>query len=281
MNLPEFREAGLHDIPKLVDLWIQAFGENDRAFSERFYKIIWKPGMTLAAFYGAEPVSMAQFVPVIIKLGKREHRASYMYACATAREFRGGGLFSGLYAFASEKLRTEGIEAIITIPQSPPLFGFYSRFGFKTAFDTEYTVISEDEFSSRQGKPRGFVRLSDKFTNISPIDSRIILLLYEEYTSAAKRSYASVIFSPEAYALTLDSKTAYSFSFSFGEQLLLAEKIHDGIKLTSASDSAFPKGTGLAVLRKPCAMAAVISRDSGLDIKDITDCGGTLNYLLN
>ncbi len=77
--------------------------------------------------------SMLFLLPCELKIKEKSYPAAYLYAAATLPEYRGQGLMSELI----EQAKLETVEkgtALITKPASESLYGYYAKFGFKTAF---------------------------------------------------------------------------------------------------------------------------------------------------
>ena len=75
----------------------------------------------------------------------------YLYAAATLPEYRGMGLMGELI----EKAKTEAKEKealLLTKPATPSLFGYYGRFGFKTAVFSEERLVKKENDAVPLGK---------------------------------------------------------------------------------------------------------------------------------
>lgn len=73
------------------------------------------------------PVSMLFALPCLLKLGKAEREAVYIYAAATAQSHRGIGYMGKLI----EKVKKAN-RLIFLRPAEKSLVDYYARFGFKT-----------------------------------------------------------------------------------------------------------------------------------------------------
>lgn len=78
-------------------------------------------------------VSMLFLFDCSLVLKGERHSAYYLYAAATLPEYRGRGLMADLVEKAKKEAFKKG-RVLITKPAAEGLFGFYSKFGFKTAF---------------------------------------------------------------------------------------------------------------------------------------------------
>lgn len=118
----------------------------------------------------------------------------YLYAAATLPEYRGMGLMGELI----EKAKTEAKEKgalLITKPATPSLFGYYGRFGFKTAVLSEDRLVKKENDAEPLGKiereeyEKNKEILLENVPNISLSDSEYALSFFtlfgDENTVAA------------------------------------------------------------------------------------------------
>jgi predicted N-acetyltransferase YhbS len=124
-----FRQAELGDRQELNRLWAKVFGD-DKAVSDRL----------LDDFAGWNNIYVAcdndrliaQLLAVPCSVGK--HKGAYLYALATAPEYRGRGVMSGLMEFTQKQVSADGVMFFVLIPASASLFKYYSRLGFETGY---------------------------------------------------------------------------------------------------------------------------------------------------
>ena len=126
------------DIPSLKALFAEAFGDEggfidtffDTAFSENHARVIYKDNKIVAMLYWFDCEYSG---------GK----LAYIYAVATAKEYRGRGVCKALMEFTHAHLSALGYIGAILKPAEDSLFDFYSRLGYKNA-----TRISEISLKS-------------------------------------------------------------------------------------------------------------------------------------
>ena len=107
-------------------LFTEAFG--DEAFTDLFFARGYSRERCLAAFDGALLGALHWFDCTL-----EGERAAYVYGIAAFRHCRGRGIGSTLIRAAVETLQREGYERILLVPAEVSLFGYYERFGFRTA----------------------------------------------------------------------------------------------------------------------------------------------------
>lgn len=144
---PKFTALRLHDDElQCKRLFMDVFGD-DEALVDRFIIRYYSPSQMLGVFEQGELVAMLHLVPFESELG----RTTYIYAVATAAEFRGRGLASSLISRALRMIGERGDDAAILIP-APGLEGFYARLGFS---DCGIPVVLDtpDGFDFGSGSP--------------------------------------------------------------------------------------------------------------------------------
>ena len=185
------------DIPKLKELWKEAFGDTD-SFIDLFFSIAYSPDRCRCSFDGDIPVSVLYWFDSTC----RGEKIAYIYAVATRKEYRGRGHSSSLIKDTHDLLRSEGYVGALLVPVNEGLVDFYSRLGYERR-----TTVKELE-----ALPYG-----DAF--IREIDSL-------EYANL-RRGYlpeGSVI--QEGISLEFLSK---QLKFYTGDGFLLAAGIHRGV----------------------------------------------------
>ena len=118
----------LNDIPALRLLFKEAFGDGDE-FLDRFFSVAFSPdrcrcisenGDILAALYWFD-------------CEYEKKPLAYLYAIATKPTHRGKGLCKQLMENTHRHLQENGYVGAILSPAEASLYGFYERFGYKTA----------------------------------------------------------------------------------------------------------------------------------------------------
>lgn len=106
-------------------LWMEVFGD-EQAMVDLFLTEIARPENTFVHCQRGEVVSMLHLVDLQTDYG----RTAYLYAIATATEWRQQGLASTLIDEALEAARQRGYDAAMLIPADEEVVGLYARFGF-------------------------------------------------------------------------------------------------------------------------------------------------------
>lgn len=127
-------------IPQLRCLWKEAFGDTDAfldtfettAFSLNRCRCVAINGRIVAALYWFD----CQFMDKPI---------AYIYAVATAADFRGQGICHALMENTHKHLKSAGYTGAILSPASEKLFNFYSKMGYQTC-----TYMDEISFDGNQ-----------------------------------------------------------------------------------------------------------------------------------
>ncbi|MBQ8545430.1 MAG: GNAT family N-acetyltransferase [Clostridia bacterium] len=123
------------DIPRLKDLFSQAFGD-EGAFLDIFFKVAFEPNRARVIYKENEIVAMLYW----FDCEADSKPLAYIYAVATDKACRGQGLCSRLMVNTHEHLKSLGYSGAILVPGEISLFGFYERLGYKTAtFIDEFT----------------------------------------------------------------------------------------------------------------------------------------------
>ena len=122
----EFRQPQPGEEPRLRALFTEAFG--DPAFTELFFRTGYAPNRCLAAFDGELLAALHWFDCTL-----DQKKAAYLYGIAAFEAQRGKGVGSALIRAAIDHLTGQGYEVIALVPAEPGLFGYYERFGFRTA----------------------------------------------------------------------------------------------------------------------------------------------------
>jgi len=128
-------------IPALRCLWQEAFGDDDRfldAFFDHAYsplrcRSITKDGRLAAALYWFDCTW-------------QDKKVAYLYAVATAADFRGQGLCRALMEDTHSLLCSAGYAGAVLVPGTKTLFSLYGKLG--------YTTLScADTLTCTAGKP--------------------------------------------------------------------------------------------------------------------------------
>lgn len=146
MTGPELSRAG--DIPELKRLWQEAFGD-DEALIDGFFSTLYRPDSVFVIRDGDTVAAMACHLPMTICQGNRGWAASYLYAVATDKRYRGHGLCGRLLGFAAGYLPSIGAKALLLVPGSSTLREFYRQRGY-----ADWTTVDMVELTA--GAATGF-----------------------------------------------------------------------------------------------------------------------------
>lgn len=134
-------------IPSLRALWKVAFGDDD-AFLDVFYSTAFDPERCRCATVDGKVASALYW----FNCQYDGSRIAYLYAIATAVEFRGQGICHRLMDNTLQHLASLGYEGAILVPAREDLFGFYESMGYKTCSYISKTVCaaSDEKIALRQ-----------------------------------------------------------------------------------------------------------------------------------
>ncbi len=127
-----FRFAAKEDIPALVALWQEAFGDG-REYIGGFLDMNLQSGGAIVCERGGDVCAMAHLVPAALYCGGVASPARYIYAVAVSERLRGCGIGGELMRFTVDWLGQNGLDGFL-VPSGERLYGFYRRFGFTEAF---------------------------------------------------------------------------------------------------------------------------------------------------
>lgn len=120
------RLATKQDIPVLIDLWAQCFGDPP-AVIQNFFDRLWTD---ILVFTNDHCTSMLTAMPV----RWQEKDAAYLYAVATHPEHRGQGLCRDLMAYVEQYLFSHGYSYTTLHPAGDSLYRFYELLGYRISF---------------------------------------------------------------------------------------------------------------------------------------------------
>lgn len=156
----EIRFADARDTEAIRRIWSAVFTADSPAERDAFLDTVHLSEECVVACENSMPISMAFFLPAVLRINGNAYTARYLYAAATLPAYRGKGIFSVLLNTALATLKERGIAACFLNPAEPSLVGFYQRFGFEPAFfsrtlcgktslvSLSFTPLSADEYLS-------------------------------------------------------------------------------------------------------------------------------------
>lgn len=135
------RTANQADIPVLYSLWQEAFGDEKETI-DLFFDTCFQPQNILVAVCGGRVRSVVYLLEATLINGEERFRAFYIYAAATEKSYRGQGLMRALLDFSAETAQTRGADYLYLVPASEPLFQYYEKCGFQTAFQKQLCTLT-------------------------------------------------------------------------------------------------------------------------------------------
>lgn len=134
----EFDEPDNSMIPQLRDLWKEAFGDSD-AFLDNFYSTAFDKSRCRVAYAACDTsVSQNSMCCADTATGKKtaavlywfdcridNQRVAYVYAVATAKEFRGNGACHLLLENTHQHLKALGYSSVVLVPGNETLVHLY------------------------------------------------------------------------------------------------------------------------------------------------------------
>lgn len=131
----------------LKQLWQECFMDDMEYIDFYFHQVA---GMgesydnILVTVIDKKPVSMLTMIPATIWIHGKRTNIFYIYAVATAKEYRKKGYAAGLLAYAYEVAQRTNA-ALMLVPASETLFLYYEKLGFRSAFVIEKETIDRNQ----------------------------------------------------------------------------------------------------------------------------------------
>lgn len=138
------RFAKDEDHPQLEALWQVCFGDSEAAI--RFYFANRHQNQNMLVYEVEGGIAgMLTMLPVQLAFGQDIRSGRYIYAVATAPQFRGQGISSQLLLECHVLMGKTGEAAAILNPASDSLFTFYGKRGYKTVFYVNSTSLDPSD----------------------------------------------------------------------------------------------------------------------------------------
>jgi len=112
-------------IPGLRKLWKEAFGDTDQ-FLDAFFSTGFSLYRCRCIRVGSMPVAALYW----FDCHWQDKRLAYVYAVATAKDYRGQGLCHKLMQSTHQILLQLGYSGVVLVPAKPDLFDFYKGMGY-------------------------------------------------------------------------------------------------------------------------------------------------------
>lgn len=128
------------DVSLLKNLWSEAFGDDDEfinlffltAFDKQRSRCVKVDGTVKAALYWFDCLYEGAQI-------------AYIYAVATAKDYRGRGLCSALIEDTHRHLTSLGYRGCMLVPEGERLFHFYEKLGYTTCtFVSEFSCLASN-----------------------------------------------------------------------------------------------------------------------------------------
>lgn len=130
--------AKYSDKESLIKLWREAFSEEP--YAVRFYEnaafediLVWREE--------GQAVSMLHFLPCFYVHGDRTYRGAYLYALATAKDYRKKGIMGELIKAAKTRAKEQNLDFLFLIAAERKLCGYYEKYGFCVAGQRKETAV--------------------------------------------------------------------------------------------------------------------------------------------
>lgn len=130
------RYSQKEDIPRLRELWKQAFGDSD-TFLDHFFSILYTPRRCLCGWEDGKPVAVVYW----IDYKWHDHTIAYAYAVAVDQECRGRGYCQELLKALKPRLKKRGYFGILLVPENQDLAEFYQFLGYTPVMGAEHFTV--------------------------------------------------------------------------------------------------------------------------------------------
>ena len=161
MNKMYISHPASAQIPKLRKLWQNTFGDSD-AFLDIFFETAFSPKRSFCATINDTVIGALYWFDCECA----EQKIAYLYAVATAKEFRGQGICHKLMVHTHQHLKEQGYAGAILSPAEESLFVFYGKMGYETcayASELHYT----NTIASLQRTQKTPILQADSYKNTS------------------------------------------------------------------------------------------------------------------
>lgn len=126
---------------QLKELWSQVFGDSSAAID--FYFANRHQNQNMLIYEEDEVIAgMLTMLPVQLVFGSQIRMGRYIYAVATAPEYRQRGISTQLLLKCHSYMQWKGETAAILAPASESLYAFYEKRGYKAVFYVENSTFS-------------------------------------------------------------------------------------------------------------------------------------------
>lgn len=128
------------DIGELIALWRTCFGD-DEEYISAFMRARFVPERTLVGREDGRICSVLYLLDGKVRIAGEAFEAAYLYAVCTHPDFRSRGCMGELLRAAESLCRDLGLDYICLVPAEDSLFDYYSRFGYRSAFEEKLMTV--------------------------------------------------------------------------------------------------------------------------------------------
>jgi len=187
-------------VPALMDLWMEAFGEEKEAVLPFFREIF-----PLCRAWQTEEdgvlCAMGYALPQTVRIGETDLPAAYLYAVATKKEYRGRGIASRLLQEMEQALRDEGFAGLLLVPANVGLFAFYEKLGLLPFSFRDWMTVAAEAGEVETCSPEEYLGLRKRYLrefphNVPPaaVLNHLMLFRWQGGCGAAERTESGVVF---------------------------------------------------------------------------------------
>lgn len=126
-------------VMKLRYLWKETFGDSD-AFLDIFFDTAFSIKRSMCVTCNDSVIGALYWFDCMFL----NQKIAYIYAVATAKEFRGQGICHSLMEHTHNHLREQGYTGVILSPAETSLFEFYKKMGYTTCAYTSELQFTDD-----------------------------------------------------------------------------------------------------------------------------------------
>lgn len=199
-----FKHPAPAEVPQLRRLWKTAFGDTDE-YLDAFFRTAFSSERSFCAFSGDTLAAMLFWFDVSCD----GQKLAYLYAVATAPEFRGRGICRTLVAGTHELLKKRGYDGALLVPVNDGLRKMYAGFGYEDAAGICETfcaagnkpvpihAIDTAEYAllRRQMLPAGSVVQEGE--NLALLETQVKFYKGADFLLAAQSTEEGALFAPE------------------------------------------------------------------------------------
>lgn len=128
-------------LSELRGLWQEAFGD-----TEEFLDSFWKTAFSMVRCRGVTIEGKVAAALYWFDCLHGLQKVAYVYAVATAKEYRGQGICHKLMENTHEHLKSLGYNGVLLVPGSKELFQFYAGMGYQTcSYMRQFHCIADKE----------------------------------------------------------------------------------------------------------------------------------------